>query len=284
MHITNTASVEVMKFKRTDKMRWSLKANGLFKMGTLPADTFMKFSTKGQLLAKYSVDSLNRYFAKVLPTVSESEVKPIFTGVLLDGNFVSTDQTRLSCYKVGSQQKPLIIPPAIADVLTSFSNLEAEISNMEGQNGLLIRVGDTMISTRLLEGMFPDYKSVIDGVEKLATKCLMINKSEFKAVMDRLAGFRDINNTVLFEIKEGKLTLQIGGSDSAREEVTGVNFSEPMEMDLYLPIDSVYDFIGVLDGDYITMKIADSRKPVLVVESYENGEEFQCMVSCLCKR
>jgi len=287
MTIVYKSKVNKIHFKETSDGRWDIRGNGLYKLASLPEESFPKFDTKGDLIKKLKVDGFYRQMKKVLPTVSENDAKPTLKGINIDGNFVTSDGVRLSVYRTNLQRdQGYIIPLDVADVMSSLAgkDMDLEIMKMSKENGLLFKVGDVLVMSRLLHGSFPNYEALLDKLEKSEAKFLMFDRKNFSEVLDRLIGFRDENETVLFEIRSGKLTLQVGASDSAREVVESGKTSEIFDMDIYLNIDAVNDFIQVLDGSSGIVRIYEANKPVLVCEDYNNGEKYRCLIAPLVKR
>jgi len=286
LHTVTYSTTEKVSFEESGDRRWKIKANSTSTVGTYSVDHFPKFETKGETLEMINIDNLKRYLKKVAPTADEeSSDKPHLSGVLIDGNFVTTDIQRMSYYKTNYDtfKKSFIIPAGVLEVLNSFSGGSLDVEVRSVVNSLVFCVGDTLISTRLYEASFPNYKTVIERVQNFKYKMVMVDKKNFLEVMNRLKIFRDANNFVCLKIENDKMTIQVGTDDVGVEEIV-VKSSESFSLTLDLNIDAVFDFLNVIDGEKVILKVLDDKTPVVVQEKYSNGEEFYSILSPLIRR
>ncbi|MBL7036823.1 DNA polymerase III subunit beta, partial [Candidatus Microgenomates bacterium] len=118
---------------------------------------------------KLFIDSLSKcQFA-----VSSDETRPVLTGVLFkfSGNtlhLVATDGFRLSQVSMGVGNKvdidKLIVPRAVlSEIIKSTGEGNIEFSYNEKDNQVLFGVEDSIFSSRVIEGEFPDFEKIIPG-------------------------------------------------------------------------------------------------------------------------
>jgi len=165
------------------------------------------------------------------------EGRPILTGVLLkiDGktlSYVATDGYRLSVKKIETKEitkeenlKSLVIP---AKTLMEVSRIIADQSKQESVlvemgltkdgNQVIFLFPEIELSTRLLEGEFPDYEKIIP--KDFSTKVTLDKGELIRAVKIASIFARDSANIVKFKFQEGKLTI------SANSPQVGENQSE----------------------------------------------------------
>jgi len=165
------------------------------------------------------------------------EGRPILTGVLLkiDGktlSWVATDGYRLSVKKIETKEtlkeenlKSLVIP---AKTLIEVSRIIADQSKQESVlvemgltkdgNQVIFLFPEIELSTRLLEGEFPDYEKIIP--KDFSTKVTLDKGELIRAVKIASIFARDSANIVKFKFQEGKLTI------SANSPQVGENQSE----------------------------------------------------------
>jgi DNA polymerase-3 subunit beta len=155
-------------------------------------------------------DSLN----KILFSVSNDETRPILTGVLMLFKknavvFVSTDGFRLSKKMLGGKgvasESKLIVPKGI---LTEIARLETEnedilISTKDGQ--VVFKVGSMILSSRVIEGDFPDYEKIIPKSSDIK---INIDKQDFLRGIKLASVFaRDSANIVKLVIENDGVVL-----------------------------------------------------------------------------
>ena len=108
---------------------------------------------------------------QVVRAASTDEARPILTGVLLtaegDGlRLVATDSYRLAVRDLtgttvlGTDQK-VIVPSRALQELQRLLGAEAELTLRLGERDATFEVGSTRLTTRLIEGEFPNYRQLI---------------------------------------------------------------------------------------------------------------------------
>lgn len=132
----------------------------------------------------FQVDAalLARGFASVLPAVSLSEFKPELRGVLValagsELSLAATDTFRLAEFTTslesGSQKEKtsFILPHRIAQEVARIAR-EGEMTAMgTDANYALVTFGNVSIISRLIEGVFPDYRAIIPST--FETSCFV---------------------------------------------------------------------------------------------------------------
>ena len=107
---------------------------------------------------------------QVVPAASKDDARPILTGVLLAAHggglrMVATDSYRLAMRdlqgfgEVAADRRPLVNGKALAEVqrITGDSDLEVVLDERD----VTFRIGAVTVTSRLIEGAFPDYKDLI---------------------------------------------------------------------------------------------------------------------------
>jgi len=109
--------------------------------------------------------------SKVLFSVSLDETRPVYTGVWFIFNdknltLVATDGSRLTEIilktKITSDDFSLIIPKSILNEIVRIEEDDnIEMSYDKENNQVVFKIGDILLSSRIIEGSFPDYKKII---------------------------------------------------------------------------------------------------------------------------
>lgn len=109
---------------------------------------------------------------KIIPAVSTSEFKPELTGIFFKvaSNtlyMAATDTFRLAEYKINLTKKnteeiSFILPQRVSQELVRMSSLDEDSVQISlGENQILFETKKIKIISRLIEGKFPDYRSII---------------------------------------------------------------------------------------------------------------------------
>ncbi len=137
---------------------------------TLPAGDFPQLPVPQGSGVKITGAAFADALRQVVPAASKDDARPILTGVLLtahDGGLrmVATDSYRLAMRdlaglgEVAADRRPLVNAKALNEVqrITGDSELEVVLEERD----VTFRIGGVTVTTRLIDGVFPDYKDLI---------------------------------------------------------------------------------------------------------------------------
>lgn len=210
---------------------------GKFKSNILGANSsdfpILPVATNKNSFTLKSSELLNS-LTKVLFAVSQDETRPILTGVLFIFNkkmlsLVATDGFRLSEVKLkGEVDIPdlkIIIPKTVLYELTKIStdSEKIEVSFDKETNQIIFTVGDTTLSSRIIEGDFPDYEKIIP-TNQIAT--INVDKSELEKSIKLASVFaRDSGKIIKIRIdpsedEASKLIITAESSASGNQETS----------------------------------------------------------------
>lgn len=199
----------------------------------LPADEGEGISVPAGIL----VDAIDR----VARAASRDETRPVLTGVHVriaaDGlTMVATDS-----YRLAVASSPLENPPADpreaiipARALSEVSRLVGvakvdEVTIVLSESRALIRIGDIRLSSRIIDGQFPDHRQLVpDTFEHDVT----FDRAELIAVLGRIAVLAQRNTPVRLAFSEGEVTIsavsdQVG---EGHESIPVAFRGDPLEM------------------------------------------------------
>jgi DNA polymerase-3 subunit beta len=139
---------------------------------TLSATEFPRLAESGGTGVRVSASSFAEALRQVVSAASKDEARPILTGVLLTASggglrLVATDSYRLAMRDLegvsmlAEGQKVLVAAKGLAEVQRLLSSATDDIDVALGDRDVVFRVGSTEITTRLIEGDFPNYQQLI---------------------------------------------------------------------------------------------------------------------------
>jgi DNA polymerase-3 subunit beta len=222
----NNESIEIESVQENFRI-----TSGKFKSNLLGSNTadFPNLPTQtGKNNFKLNKEDLINALSKVLFSVSTDETRPILTGVLfLFSNktlkLVSTDGFRLSEVKlkgeVDANDLKIIIPKTVLYELTKIAvdSDTIEVSFDNETNQVLFVIDDTTLSSRVIEGEFPDYEKIIPQAS-IAT--IFVDKREFEKAIKLASVFaRESGKIVRFKVFENKMTVSAESSSSGNQEM-----------------------------------------------------------------
>lgn len=232
----------------------------------------------GKSSFKLNSKELVTSLSKSLFAVSTDETRPILTGVLFvfKANvlyLVSTDGFRLTEIKIKTDadipELKIIIPKAILNEISKLTDTESlEVSFDKENNQIIFGIGETILSSRIIEGEFPEYQKIIPT----ASICnLIIDKQDLEKAIKLASVFaRDSGNIVRFNIRENYLKTKAESSSSGNQEteieVKTENLKQE-EIDIMFNFRFVEEFLKIVVSDEVQIQISDNNKASKFLDS-----------------
>jgi DNA polymerase-3 subunit beta len=254
-------------------------ARSNFKLRTFPVVEFPAVGRTGEATAQLSEAALAEGVRQVVRAASHDDARPLLTGVLLsavDGSIrmVATDSYRMAMRDLpGVAALPgvgdLLVPArALAELqrLPSAPAVEGETPKGVGvaanDNEITFWQGNVQISTRLLEGRYPDYNQLIP--DHYPNK-LHLGKESFLAALRRVQLLvRDNTTPVRLSMRQAGVDLSVVSQEvgDASESVDGDFTGE----DLVIAFNPSYliDGVEAVQGDEVIVETADGSKAATV--------------------
>lgn len=205
---------------------------------------------------------------------TESNGAPVLRAVATDGHRLARVEMPLP---EGADQMPSVIVPrkAVVEIRKLIEDNESDVSISLSESKLCCKIGDTVLTTKLIDGTFPDYERVIPtGNDKL----MNVNCRELAEVVDRVATIStEKSRSVKLQLKTRSLVLSANSPESgtAREELEVQYDSE----DLEIGFNSRYllDITNQVEGENIEFSLADPGSPTIVRDQDDNTSLYVLM-------
>ena len=194
---------------------------------------------------------------------------------------VATDGHRLARVEIpapaGAAGMPGVIVPrkTVGEMQKLIEDSEAEIGIELSHAKIRFNVGDVVLTSKLIDGTFPDYERVIPAGND---KELAVDKKDFEAAVDRVSTISsERGRAVKLALTDGKLVLSVTNPDSgsATEELEVDYAADPID----IGFNSRYllDIAAQLDGDVALLKLADPGSPTLIQDKDAKGALYVLM-------
>jgi DNA polymerase-3 subunit beta len=232
--------------------------------------------TRVRLPAQAFVDTA----LQVSRSASKDETRPVLTGVLISGGgqeltMVATESYRFSI-KHTTHEAPqdggieANVPARALLELGRFaqSTEETELTISLGQNQVVFEIGDIVLSSRLIDGQFPNYRQLLpESVEHE----LRLSSAEMTDVVRRISLLAQKNAPLRLSFGEGELTVSAQTPDVGEaSEMLPVPFSgDPFEIG-FNP-EFLRDGLESVETDELVLKLISPLRPGLI-ESPDGGE------------
>ncbi len=249
-----------------------------FTLQTLPESDFPDI-TAGEMAHRFALPSgeFRRLIDKTQFAISTEETRYYLNGIYLhtidvEGALrlraVATDGHRLARVETtapnGSSGMPGIIVPrkAVAEIQKLLEDSDAEVSVELSATKIRIAVGNVVLTSKLIDGTFPDYQRVIPSGND---KRLTVDKADFSAAVDRVSTISsERGRAVKLAMADGRVTLSVTNPDSgsATEELEGTY--EDAALEIGFNARYLLDIANQLEGDTALLKLADAGSPTVI--------------------
>lgn len=232
-----------------------------FTLPTLPASDFPDLAGSGEFETEFNID-LAAFFAPTTFAISTEETRYYLNGVFLKGEggkltAVATDGHRLARHVIEATEAfaGVIVPRKTVGLLPKGS-----VAVAVSEAKIRITSGDFVMTSKLIDGTFPDYERVIP---KNNDKIVSVDREAFSKAADRVATVSsERGRAVKLSIAPGAVGFTVSNSDAAATDEIEADYSaEPIN----IGFNAAYlrDMFGVLPSGKVTIALADSGSPAL---------------------
>jgi DNA polymerase-3 subunit beta len=262
-----------------------------FTLQTLPESDFPDLAA-GEMTHKFGLAAadLKRLIDKTQFAISTEETRYYLNGIYLHLagaakaqtlRAVATDGHRLAQVDLelpkGAAGMPGVIVPrkTVGEVQRLIEDRDSEVAIELSQGKIRFTIGDVVLTSKLIDGTFPDYARVIPvGNDKE----LVVDKKDFEAAVDRVSTVSsERGRAVKLSLSGGKLMLSVTNPDSgsANEEIEVEYDSDALD----IGFNSRYllDIAGQIEGEVAVLKLADPGSPTLIQDKDAKGALYVLM-------
>ncbi len=249
-----------------------------FKMRAFAADQYPEIAAPAGDGVTLEAEQFRKAIDQVEKAASTDDARPILTGVLLsaegDGlRLVSTDSYRLSLRdlrgtSILSDDQKVLVPSRALKELSRLLGDSDELELFLGERDASFVAGETTITTRLIEGDFPNYRGLIP--ENHPNRLSLDRESMLEAVK-RVRLMAQDSAPVRLTMSESGLDLtaitqEVGqAAESVDASYSGENLTVAFNADYLI------DGIEVAPGDEISLETVDELKPALLKSSEDES-------------
>jgi DNA polymerase-3 subunit beta len=255
--------------------------NATFHIRTLRTEDFPPFpEPEPEGAISLAAETFVSTALKVAGSASRDETRPVLTGILASATgqelrMVATDSYRLSV-KVTALETPLpssfevnVPARALQELARVVAHTEAEqVEVSVRQNQVLFVVGGVILSSRLIDGQFPNYRQLLP--ESFEHE-LRIAAAELTEVVRRMSLLAQKNAPLRLSFTSGELTVSAQTPDvgEARESLPVAFQGDPLEIG-FNPEFLRAGLEAVEEGD-VLLKLISPLRPGLIEAADGSG-------------
>ena len=264
-NITLTTRDQVLEIK-TASTKTSIK--------TLPSEEFPIIPEVGDDNA-FSLPSRDFVFGirSVIYAAAIGSIKPELSSISIthEGEFLvfaATDSFRLAEKKIRVKKIPnfkqILIPQKNAiEIIKIFDRGEEEISISIEEHQLALRSGGVYLTSRIIEGNFPDYRQIIP--KETSTSATMLKQDLINSLKTSLI-FSDAFNQLTLKLSPSSKSFQIESKNATVGESVHSLEAVLEGEDLSINVNHRYftDCFQSITTDSLTLNFAGQAKPIVM--------------------
>jgi DNA polymerase III subunit beta len=218
---------------------------------------------------------------QVVPGASRDDARPILTGVLLTASsgglrLVATDSYRLALRDLQGVsmleegQRVLVAAKGLGEVQRLLSGASGEIEVVLGEREVVFRVGTTDVTTRLIEGEFPNYQQLIpSGYPNRLT----VSREALQSAVNRVRLVGQSKDTAPIRLGMGSDGLELSAIAQDVGEAHESVEAKYEGTDLTVAFNSQFllDGIDAAASDEVVIESIDPLKPA-VMKATDSGD------------
>ena len=260
-------------------------------LAVLPDEDFPTLASD-DLKVRFSMPAaeLNRIFAKTRFAMSQEETRYYLNGVYLhtfaDGGrralrAAATDGHRLArldtALPAGADQMPGVIVPrkAVAELGRLLADAEETVEVAVSQSKVRFGFGAGRLTSKLIDGTFPDYERVIPKSNK---NVLKVDTRDFAAAVDRVSTVSaDRTRSIKLALGADRLRLAVNNPEagSAIEEMSVDFGGDPIEIGFNARY--LLDVANEIDGETTTFHLSDPASPTVILDEEDERALYVLM-------
>jgi DNA polymerase III subunit beta len=256
-----------------------------FHLRTLPADDFPRFPEPEGDPIELPAAALQETINRVARAASRDEARPVLTGVLVttEGDqltMVATDSYRLAVKRtkleapVDNGLEANVPARALRELARLIDAVGDEALRVWlTRNQALFRVGTVSLSSRLIDGQFPNHRQLLPESFEHEVK---LPRSELLEVTRRVSQLAQRNAALRLSFSEGELVVSAETPDlgDAREGLPAPYTGELLEIG-FNP-EFVRDGLESIDADEVVLKLISPLRPGLLEPA--GSDDFSYLV------
>jgi DNA polymerase-3 subunit beta len=254
-----------------------------YKLNTYSAEDFPKLpEVEGAETFTVDRGAFLETVARVARAASRDESRPVLTGILVrfeGGKLVmaATDSYRLSVKETdlsGATAADLeaIVPARSLTELGRIAQDAGELKIGVQENHVIFGAGDVWLTTRRIDGQFPNYKQLLPETFEHEVK---LPREEFLEVVRRASVMAQRNSPLRLRFAEGEVTVSAQTQDvgEAKESLPVPFTGEPLEIG-FNP-EFLREGLESVEGEEVALRLISPLRPGLI---HSDAESFSYLI------
>ena len=282
---SDDASFEFSLLNKGEKLQ-VISGRSKFELSTLRADDFPVISQlDNSCHFAIKAAEFNKLITRTKFSISPEESRHNLNGIYIhkEDNLLkaaSTDGHRLSVSAISldakeSIQGAIIAKKTITEIKKLLDNVDGEVVITFSANQVQFELGQIVFISKLVDGVFPDYKRVIPPTDG---EFFTVKRSDFLNIVDRVSIMSDEKvKSIKLELTKDRLSCNVvnsklgSGKDEVDVSYAGNGWSAGFNSSYLI------DVAQTLQGEDLKVYIKESLTPILIVDEKEPESRYVVM-------
>jgi DNA polymerase-3 subunit beta len=254
-----------------------------YKLNTYSAEDFPKLpEVEGAQTFSVDTSAFLETVSRVARAASRDESRPVLTGVLVrfEGDkliMAATDSYRMSVKETelaagATAELEAIVPARALTELSRIAQDSGELQIGVQENHVLFGAGDIWLTTRRIDGQFPNYKQLLPETFEHE---VALPREEFLEVVRRASVMAQRNSPLRLRFAEGEVTVSAQTQDvgEAKESLPVPFSGEPLEIG-FNP-EFLRDGLESVESEEVALRLISPLRPGLI---HSEAEDFSYLI------
>ncbi len=228
----------------------------------------------------FNAPNLIKGLKSVVYSASVSTIRPTLSSVLIVSEeesvvFVATDSFRLAEKKIGVKKhkdfNQILIPVKnISEIIRVLDDTKDDVEVFLNENQIAFSYNDIYLTSRVIDGTFPDYKQIIP--KEVKTEVVLL-KQDFMSSLKISNIFADKFSQVIFEVSGKNKSLKISTKNmDVGENTTNLDVVvKGDDVTISFNYKYIIDCFQSIDSDSISLSFSDNNKPMVIKGVSDNS-------------
>jgi DNA polymerase-3 subunit beta len=253
-----------------------------FAVRALPADDFPRLPPPAEKSGAVTLPAadLSEALRQVVRAASSDDARPVLTGVLVAAEegglrLVATDSYRLAvrdlpgAHVLREGQKVLVPSRALSELQRLLGSAESVTLRL-GEHDVTFEVAGVRLTTRLIEGEFPNYRQLIPASYP---NRLIVGKDALLDAVKRVKLLvRDQTTPVRLAMRADDVGLTVTNPEEGKATEDVDAKYEGAEMTVAFNPAYLSDGVEAINGDEVLLETLDALKPATIRATEASGE------------
>lgn len=266
VEVVSNLTNEKLEMVGTEAQLTVITTNFSSQINGISASEFPAIPLSGTEMIRINPQSLVQVLPQVTYAAAVDEGRPVLAGILIEFKdkimeLVATDGYRLAYRSIPVDDrdkfKVLIPRRTLEEVLRLITEEETDnlvISTSDDANQIIFTFGSTQLSSRLIEGQFPNWEKIVPTETKSR---VIVDRSEIlKAVKLASVFARSEANIVKLLTGSSKLTLSSQAKELGSQQKEIGAQCEGEEMEIAFNVKFLQEALQALSGTQVTLELS----------------------------